>query len=735
MINIGNDILIKDIAGRGKLSLGISEDFQHKKELMKENSITISFSLNVIMDFVRGDYIEHEGEKFILRKNYQPEEVSSREYRYELVFEGVDMQLQDCIMFYTKQGLKESEWALTSNARDFMSIAIENIRRYFNDESFALGDVIESDIQTISFDADTVFDALAAIAETFECDWYLNDKTLNLVSKYEYGDPVRLEREIAVAEITRSNDNDAEYCTRLYALGSTRNIPKTYRSPESGEAVDAIVQKRLRLPITNGDYIDAIPNMSQNEVQERVVRFDDVYPRRIGTITELRNVDRTEDDNNPFIVYFFRDSGLNFSTDYILPGEKLMLTFESGWLQGRDFELSYNDKTKEFEIINDTSNEDLTIPNESLKPRIGDTYILYNFDISLVSDQYIPDAEEELLEEATKWLKEITEDNATYECPNVPGYCYRNNIDLDIGQKVQLVSPVFVDGNKTSRIYGYTKSLLNKYICTYLVGDTSKYSRLANIEKNVNDTKTLADVQYRETSKSIRALNYLRTAMENETVIDKGIILTTLLRLGAKAGNEWKEHAGVSGVYNDGEDVAFWVGGTLEEAVNDIANVILRMDGSGHLAKGNIRWDKPGNLDLLAKLTSSADDDKVIIDSRGTEKGITFVSKEGYPVGGLTFLRSNSPTGVEVETVLRVKSYNQEGILTKLTGIDGDGFRAYNVYNNQSIPIISLGVEKNGTSEASAHFILKNLPTSAASLPSGTVWMDKAAGNALKVVP
>ncbi|GEM_PF-2891754 len=599
MIQIGNDITIKDIAGGNKLSLGVSEGFVHTKELMKENSIKFTFNLNwMVVDFVRGDYVEHEGEKFILRKNYQPEEVNSGQYLYEMVFEGTDMQFQDFIMFYTMQGLKEAEWTLTSSARDFMVIALENIRRYFNDDSFVLGDVIDSDIQNISFDADTVFDALATIAETFKCDWYLKGKTLNLVSKYEYGDAVVLEREVSIADIKRSNDNDAEYCTRLYALGSTRNIPKNYRTTENGEAVDAIVQKRLRLPISNGDYIDAIPNMKQSEILERVIMFDDIYPRRVGTITELRSVDRTEDENNPFIVYFFKDSGLEFKLDYILPGEALMITFESGWLQGRDFELAYDEKTEEFEIIVDTSIEDMNIPNDILKPRVGDEYVIYGFDISLVSDQYIPEAEEELLEEATKWLKGITEDNATYECPNDPGYCYRNGIDLDIGQRVQMVSPIFMDGNKMSRIYGFSKSLFNKYICTYLVGDASKPSLTKKVDENMKEVKSILDVQYKETSKSIRAFNYLRTAMENETVIDKGMILTTLLRLGAKAANEWKEHAGISGIYEEDDDPAFWAGGTFEDAINNIANIVLRMDGSAQFAKNKFIIHKDGKAEI-----------------------------------------------------------------------------------------------------------------------------------------
>jgi hypothetical protein len=367
--------------------------------------------------------------------------------------------------------------------------------------------------------------------------------------------------------------------------------------------------------------------MKQSEVLERVVKFDEVYPRRIGAITEIRSVDRTEDENNPFIVYFFKDSGLEFSKDYILPGETLMITFESGRLQGRDFELAYDESESEFEIINDTSIQDMTIPNELLRPMVGDKYIIYNFDISLVSDQYIPEAERELLDKSTKWLKGITEDNATYTCPNVPGYCYQNGIDLEIGQRVQLVSPVFIDGSKTSRVYGFTKSLYHKYICTYLVGDTSKYSRLAKIDKNINETKKLADVQYRETSKGLRALSYLRTAMENETVIDKGMILTTLLRLGAKAGNEWKEHAGISGIYEEENDPAFWAGGTFEDALENLANIILRMDGSGQLAKGNILWDILGNLTMLGKFESNKDGDRIIIDPE--ERSLKFINDIG----------------------------------------------------------------------------------------------------------
>lgn len=711
MISIGSDIFIKDIDGYDKLSLGVSENFVHTKELMAKNSISIAFNLDRAYSFVRGDYIIHDGEKFILRRNYQPSEVSSGEYLYELEFEGTDMQFQDFTMFYTMQGLKESEWTLTSTARDFMLIALDNIRRYFNDDSFELGEVIASEVENISFDGATVFDALNEIAEVFECDWYLDGKILNLVWKHEYGDPVELKREVAIADIARSNDNDEEFCTRLFALGSTRNIPRNYRSTGNGEAVDAIVQKRLRLPVSNGDHIDAFPNMKQGEVLERVVKFDDIYPRRVGTITELRSVDRTEDPANPFIVWFFKDSGFSFNTDYILPGETIMITFESGWLQGRDFELAYNNSTREFEIINDTSNAEMTIPNDILKPRVGDQFIIYNFDISLVSDQYIPAAEAELLEKATEWLKGITEDNATYECPNVPGYCYENGIDLDIGQRVRMVSPIFMDGEKISRVYGFTKSLLNRYICTYLIGDESKYSRLADIEKNISEAKTIADLQYRETSSSVRALNYLRAAMENDTVIDKGVILTTLLRLGAKAGNLWMEHAGISGIFDDVNDIAFWGGGTLEQAINlvnnpdateNVASFVVTMGGQVIMNKAIVKGDfQAGGQNVVMRMLSGR---------------LEMVSNPGTPSEKVIGKWLLGEDGSRIDL-----AYNDSN-----ASVSGSGF-----FVNRGAAYASIMASDIAFVAASLKFKLRGLPTTAPT-ESGSLWRN---GTTLMIVP
>jgi hypothetical protein len=127
------------------------------------------------------------------------------------------------------------------------------------------------------------------------------------------------------------------------------------------------------------------------------------------------------------------------------------------------------------------------------------------------------------------------------------------------------------------------------------------------------------------------------------------MILTTLLRLGAKAGNEWKEHAGVSGIYEDDNDIAFWAGGTLEDAVSNLANMIIRMDGSGQLAKGNILWD----LTLSGKFESNKNDNKIVIDP--ASRSIQLIDPAKGIVGNWSFFATGS-----ILTVFNKPSETQE---------------------------------------------------------------------------
>lgn len=152
-----------------------------------------------------------------------------------------------------------------------------------------------------------------------------------------------------------------------------------------------------------------------------------------------------------------------------------------------------------------------------------------------------------------------------------------------------------------------------------------------------------------------QSINYIASAIKDGSVdILGGLILANMIQLGNyKNGKLQKVTAGVSGIYNDDDDVAFWAGGKLEQAIltvmrfrNDpnyqptdaewanmanfvathggdvflrgyiyalggyfrgkveIANgkILLNEDGSGQLANGNIKWDADGNPEFVGKV-------------------------------------------------------------------------------------------------------------------------------------
>lgn len=748
MITIGNDLTIFNAWGDPKMQLDIPNDFKQANELMSEHYVQFSFPLTIKYDFVRADYIDYKGIRYAIRTDCQPTENGFQNYRYEPKFEAPEMFWQDFICWYIYQGLKEAEWTLMEHAETFLQIGCDNINAYTG-ETWTVGIVEPTDMQNLTFSSQNVFDFLTDVAEAFNCEWYVDyeAKTINLVYSYSKGETIELRREIELIDIKRSNENSDEYCTRMYAFGGTRNIPSNYRSTGSSEVVDAIVQKRLRLPISNGDYIDAFPNMTGNKIIEKVFIFDNIFPRRTGTITAIRTATVKNDDGIEMTVFYFKDSGLNFNSEYILPGLTLSLQFgENSFLSGRDFELAFHNTEEhgqEFEIINNQDNPDFIIPNDLLCPRVGDFYVLYNFNISLVGDQYTPEAEQELLVESQAKMKSIQEENATYTCMANPFRVAAYGLDMGLGQSVKLKSLIFIGGEKVSRIRGFTKYHVT---CKdeYLVGEKPRYSRRKALEAKVDSNKKEADVNYLEAmrasnnnTRSIRGMNYLRTALQNETVFDGGLGLTTTILFGLMQGDIWVNTAGVNGVWQDDNDVAFWGGGTLDQAINLVANPNATTDVATFVVTHGGKVIMNQAL-LRGRFESNINGNRIIIDP--DTRDIKLINTEGKVLGQWIFGGDGSQLNLgSIDLDGYLASYTPTGFF--LFEESEDGIKKFNGkfydkqfslgYEQVSFPndLIS-GIRMRINSSNNLIMTLKNLPTNS-SYPVGTVWNDNGV---LKIV-
>lgn len=500
-----------------------------KNALMSEHYIEISFALDIFFKFVRSDYIIWEGEKYIIKEDYIPDEVNKCNYKYTLRFDHWTTLLQDDTFYYMNQNLEEAEWSLMSNAATHFQLLADNANRYFGVNTFNVGTIEFTELKYLRFDKVSIWDAATQIAEEYGGEWYLTGTTFHLVKKFSYGSEIDFESEVSVEKMDRSEGENSEKYTRILAFGSTRNIPANYRETTPGEAVDAIYQKRLRIPVSKGKFIDAKPNMSPEEINSAVVIFDEVYPKRIGTMSSITTVEYTDTDTDTGVVtkwnaYRYKDTGLQFKEEYLMPGVELRIAIQSGTtLNGLDFAVKFNPLGKpetdpDSQIFEIVRNEDYgkALPNDTLKPQNGDTYILYGFNIQLVSDQYIPAGEQELYDTAVEWQQDMLKDKSVFECPTMIQHFADNEMDLEIGQKVKLIHDQFEGGYRSSRIQGYEKRLLNKYQATYTVGDNAAASWAKSVDNSIKELQ-IAGITYQATGKNGV---YLITQFDNTPASD-----------------------------------------------------------------------------------------------------------------------------------------------------------------------------------------------------------------------
>lgn len=521
---------VKDIRGNIRCSIEVSERCIYHKELMGEEYVLLTFNSKDPVGFQKGDYIETEFGRFEIVQLTKPtSDKNTGALQYEQKFHTSWAKWRDRVLMYDRQGAKETTFRLTQVPGYFLDIVVSNLAALgFGTYTYDI-DASLTEMKLVRFDSVNILSALTLIAETWETEWWITDNVIHL-SRCEFGSPVEFKQGEAITDLRSSESKDKDYVTRLYAFGSTRNLPANYHT-ENAVAIDGVVQKRLHLP-AGIDYVDAWPNMADDDVVEGVAILDKIYPRRTGTISAISTKQYTDTIENEdgtttkkeWNAYRYKDSGLMFKEEYRIQGEEFRIVFQTGKMAGMDFAVIFNpDKKKETEpeaqIFEITRNDDygVSLPSDEFHPEVADTYMLYGYDTKFVSETLLPDAEQELLAEAKKVVAKKSEDKSVYACPTNPIWCagyredvnlhlvhdQRNEVDLGIGQRVTLVSQIhFKNGYRESRIRAFEKRLGYKFQCEYSVGDASTYSRMEELNEKI-DTLTYKAKDYSYGSGSV----------------------------------------------------------------------------------------------------------------------------------------------------------------------------------------------------------------------------------------
>lgn len=286
-----------------------------------------------------------------------------------------------------------------------------------------------------------------------------------------------------------------------------------------------------------------------------------------------------------------------------------------------------------------------------------------------------------------------------------------------------------------------------------------------------------------------QALKYIQDAIqEGDTTILGGLILSSMIQLGNyKDGKMQKVNAGMSGIYNDDDDVAFWGGGTFEQAIRtiikfkqnlnykptdaewrDMAKFVVSHGGDLFLRgyiyalggyfrgevhaesgifknvkspNGNFVIDENGNVKIVGTFETSSKGKRIVIDAdnqnivlydelgRETAK-INFYDDAGesWTYGSVELKRyQQSSSNIAMECFISASQMDIIDYITKYESHYRAGFMQVISIDGKNAEI-AIGLNKSFTSATEynwkSNIQFGNLPTSASEVGAGGVYND-----------
>ena len=119
--------------------------------------------------------------------------------------------------------------------------------------------------------------------------------------KAERGEVVELGYLQGLTNLAQEDNGEVKFFTRLFPLGSTRNIDATKYG-----------YSRLQLP-SREIYVDKNVDLYGVKEETEETAFAEIYPQYVGTVSSVRTEDKTSEEGRKYTVYYFKDNGMNWN--------------------------------------------------------------------------------------------------------------------------------------------------------------------------------------------------------------------------------------------------------------------------------------------------------------------------------------------------------------------------------------------------------------------------------------
>ena len=467
---------LKIYSKEGNLKLTVSPDSNSAATcgIQEESVLALSFTAFECVTLEVYDYADFLGRRYWILERYQPKMNCDSEWSYSVQLSGVE-GLTTQVLMVNPDDDDNPILTLTAPAREHAALIIANMNRKMGTTEWKVGEVVVSEYIDIEYTGKYASDALSELSSAAGTEWWFDGMTLN-ISRCEFGEPVPLSYgDGLIGGIERSMADGVKFFTRLFPVGSSRNIDP-----------DRYGHTRLQLP-DGAKYVEQDTHLGIIEYFEQEA-FDAIYPRRIGTVGSVRSEERTSDDGSPFTVWYFTDPDIPFDPNqYEIGGLVKRVTFQTGELRGREFEVNYDSEKKEFEIITQWPyDNDMQLPSEPLVPAPGNEYVLWNISMP---DSYYPAAEQEFKTAVDTFMADSRKDISVFQASTDFTVVDKRNLDLKPGQRIRLGSDKFFPdtGYRDIRIVAISRSVVQPGSMTLKMSDVLSTGRISRIENQISE--------------------------------------------------------------------------------------------------------------------------------------------------------------------------------------------------------------------------------------------------------
>lgn len=357
---------------------------------------------------------------------------------------------------------KRASFDYTATATEHLQLAIDSLNGKFAADriSWSRGAVNCKDTtKHLKYDGITVWEALQQIREAYETDIFVDGSTISLGRMGDKSNALPLaygkgKGLLSGLERLKHNDDTTPMC--LYVTGTRRNMTTGRLTLERSQLLKVTDTGMIERNPTNLDgqiYTtdstgQCIADYSADNVfdalyTEAVYTNEEIYPSHVSTIKTVTKVKDHFEVNSDFDYSKLR-----------IDGEQMQVVFQTGNLAGRNFDANYYPSTGRIAIV-PKEEDDTTLPNDTLCPKVGDQYIVTGIKLP---DQYIQEAKRKLTDEALRHLVKLQLQRYSYKAEIDPVYLHTNHDkiapQLTVGKYVHLTDPHIAVGDPYIRIVG-----------------------------------------------------------------------------------------------------------------------------------------------------------------------------------------------------------------------------------------------------------------------------------------